>query len=113
MLEREIDGTSYDIYYVYMPNTGTFSRTIFVDDNETDPSKKTVASINGARTTFLYDVDELNLKYYNFRQSQTTNHREIKHVQIEGLMERRVLNLTNTNYVISARFMMRNKDVTN
>ncbi len=113
MLEREIQGTVYDVLYTYLPQTGTFSRTIFVDDDKVNPDEKTVASIQGARTVYLYDVEKINLKYYNFRQSETRNPREIKHVQIDGLMERSVLNLRNTNYVISARFMMRNKDVTN
>ncbi len=113
MLEREIGGTVYDILYAYVPQTGTFSRTVFEDDDETDPSDKTVASIDGARTTFLYNVETLDLKYYNFRQNETSNPTEVKHVQIEGALERRVINLRNTNYIISARFMMRNKDVTN
>lgn len=62
----------------------------------------------------LYDVDELNLNYYRYQQSQVAlNPLETKHIQLEAKLERQVLNLTNTNYIISARFMMRNKDVTN
>ncbi len=113
MLEREINGTVYDIYYAFNDKTGTFSRTIFKDDNLSDPKSKTLATRDDAQRTYLYDVEQLAFTYYNFRQNQTTNTREVKHVQIEGILERRVLNLYNTNYIISARFMMRNKDVTN
>lgn len=113
MLERDLSGTVYDIYYAFNDKTGTFTRYIYQDDNNSDPAKKTLAKRDDAQLTYLYDVDKLEFTYYNFRQSETTNTREVKHVQIEGILERRVLNMYNTNYIISARFMMRNKDVTN
>lgn len=111
MLEREIQGTDYDVYYVFVPEAGTFSRTIYRDDNFNDPGKKTIASISNAEKTFLYDVDALKFTFYTLQHKKTTHSPEIKHVQIEGLLERRVLNVYNTNYIISARFMLRNKDV--
>jgi prepilin-type N-terminal cleavage/methylation domain-containing protein len=113
MLEREIGDTVFDIYYAFNDKTGTFSRTIYQNDNLSDPAKKTLSTRDDAQLTFLYDVEQLAFTYYNYRQSKTTNTREVKHVQIEGILERRVLNVYNTNYIISARFMMRNKDVTN
>ena len=38
---------------------------------------------------------------------------DVKEVQIEGIMKKKALVLTNTNYIISARFMMRNRSVSN
>ena len=96
------------ITYEYVPSAGTFSRTVVRND---------VALIIEDRV-LLYDVDDLSFTYYGLINpadpyvSPTANNLlEIKHVQLEAKLQRNVLNIDNTNYIISARFMMRNKDV--
>lgn len=106
-LERSISGTVYDVVYAYVPTAGTFTRTVYEDDTTT------IAGLPDANKTLLFDVDELALTYYTLRHDETVKPISIKHVQLEAKLERKVLNIANTNYIISARFMMRNKDVSN
>ena len=67
----------------------------------------------GAKQEILEDLTNFNFNYYNLRRESTTAPISIKEVQLEGLMEKHSLVLSNTNYVISARYMMRNHTVTN
>jgi prepilin-type N-terminal cleavage/methylation domain-containing protein len=103
-LVREMEGNQIEVRYRYVPNSKIFERIQF--DNAGNVTE---------RRTILYDVDELFFNYYTARQNQTngTGLADIKHVQLEAKLERNVLNITNTNYIISARFMMRNKHVAN
>lgn len=103
------------ITYEYVPSAGTFTRTI-----------QGVAIVKGAevpgtvirRETLLFDVEEMNFYYYRLVDPEIPNYDpiartvlEVKHVQLEAKLKRTVLNLDNTNYILSARFMMRNKNV--
>jgi prepilin-type N-terminal cleavage/methylation domain-containing protein len=103
-LEREMGGNQIEVRYRYVPDSKIFERIQF------DSSGNVTE-----RRTILYDVDELFFNYYTARQNPTngTGLADIKHVQLEAKLERNVLNITNTNYIISARFMMRNKHVAN
>lgn len=78
-------------------------------------SNKTLyRSENGSSNeAVLEDLQNFQFNYYNLRRESTTAPISIKEVQLEGIMRRHVLVLTNTNYIISARFMMRNRAVSN
>ena len=67
----------------------------------------------GSKEEILDDLAAFQFNYFNLRKIQTTAIISIKEVQIEGLMKKNSLVLTNTNYIISARFMMRNRSVSN
>lgn len=103
-LVREMGGSEIEVRYRYVPDSGIFERIQF--DSSGSVSE---------RRTLLYDVEEMNFNYYTARQVKTNGSglADIKHVQIEAKLERKVLNITNTNYIISARFMMRNRHVAN
>lgn len=98
----------YRVTYKYYPAAGTFKRTV-------------VDVLTGGTVEdriLLYDVQDLKFTYYSLMNQadplttlETNRLLEIKHVQIEAELQRKVLNVTNTNYIISARFMLRNKDV--
>lgn len=97
-----------DITYEFVPSAETFTRTIVRRDTGTTIEDRIL----------LYDVDALKFTYYSlinptdpWVSPAAHNPLEVKHVQIEAKLQRNVLNLKNTNYIISARFMMRNKDV--
>lgn len=103
----------YRVTYEYFPVAGTFKRTV-VDTNGTPHNWDDFEVEN---RILLYDVQDLNFTYYSLinqdepLQSREAETRlEIKHVQIEAELQRKVLSLTNTNYIISARFMLRNKN---
>ena len=103
------------ITYEFVPQAGTFTRTV----NEVRIVKKAeTPGTQVSQDTLLFDVEELNFYYYRLVDPEIPNYDpiaktvlEVKHVQLEAKLKRRVLNLDNTNYIISARFMMRNKDV--
>jgi prepilin-type N-terminal cleavage/methylation domain-containing protein len=103
-MEREMGGNPIEVRYRFLANSGIFERLQYDSSGSlTD------------RRTLLYDVEEMNFNYYTARQVKTNGSglADIKHVQIEAKLERKVLNITNTNYIISARFMMRNRHVAN
>lgn len=96
------------VSYTFVPSANTFSRKVVRNDTGTVLEDRIL----------LYDVDELTLTYYSLINPAdpwispiANNNLEIKHVQLEAKLQRKVLNIDNTNYIISARFMMRNKDV--
>ncbi|MGC9451043.1 MAG: PilW family protein [Oceanipulchritudo sp.] len=102
-IEREIRNTTYDVEFEYNPQAGTLSR--FVYDHDTN----SIADIPNADRILIYDIDDLAFSYFTQQQNTPMTITDIKHVQLEALMERKVLNIINTNEIISARFMMRNK----
>ena len=57
-------------------------------------------------TIIVYKLDR-------FSRNATTATISVKEVQIEGILERTSLSVSNTNHIISARFMMRNRAVSN
>lgn len=118
-LLREIWTGSYYadrfVTYEYVPQAGTFTR---IENRATIVSGARVPGAEIDREILLYDVDELNFKYYRLYDPEITNYDpvartklEVKHVQLEAKLLRNVLTNENTNYIISARFMMRNKNV--
>ena len=103
------------VIYDYVADAGTFTRSVHrasLVKGEFVPS----TLIN--REILLFDVEEMNFYYYRLVDPDIPNYDpiartklEVKHVQLEAKLRRSVLNLDNTNYIFSARFMMRNKDV--
>lgn len=91
-------GATEEIQYVHNPSTRTFTMNN-LSTGETD--------------VLLNDVNSLTLNYYTLRQDPTTAPLEVKHIQLEAELTRDVLTLTNRNYIISARFMLRNRRVSN
>ncbi len=59
-------------------------------------------------------VDELEFERFNLLNQPASNHLETKQIQLQSRMERRVLGrFRTTDSVISARFILRNKRVSN
>ncbi|MFP4540235.1 MAG: type II secretion system protein J [Opitutales bacterium] len=81
---------------------------------EADKGTLTVTDLaTGDAEILLRDVSSLTLAYYTLQQAPTSNALEVKHVQLEAELERQVLSVANRNYIISARFMLRNRRVSN
>jgi len=87
-------GGTDTVVYAYDADEGVFSRTQ-----------------NGTTKSILEDVQSLSFVFYNLNGSETTNLIEIKEIQLRAEMQRTVLTLDNTNEIISARYMMRNRSV--
>lgn len=87
-------GTTTSVSYAYDAAAGTFTRTV-----------------DGVTKVLLEDVEELELKYFTLRRDPTTTPLEVKEIQLQAVMRRNALSIANTNEIISARFMMRNRAV--
>ena len=103
------------VTYDYVSAAGTFSR---IENSAVLVKGALVPGAEVSRKILLYDVEELNFKYYRLYDPEIKDYDpiartrlEVKHVQIEAKLLRNVLTNENTNYIISARFMMRNKNV--
>lgn len=76
-------------------------------------SETLVRTENGVESIVMSDVDWVDFKYYNVLNVETNTLMEVKSVQMEAELEKRALDLVNTDHIISARFLMRNRTVSN
>lgn len=65
----------------------------------------------GSVVSILKDVEIFDFEYYDLTHVSTSNALSVKEVEINASLRRSVLSLSNTNEIISARFMMRNRQV--
>ena len=80
----------------------------YVFDDATDRLTRTY---NGTSTVLLEDVSQFNFAYYDLNRNATTNALSVKEVQIEAILQKEVLTVANTDEIIPARFMLRNRRV--
>lgn len=66
---------------------------------------------NGQTSVLLRDVESVSLSYFTLRRAVATTALEVKEIQLIAEMRRDVLSVRNTNEIISARYMMRNRAV--
>lgn len=66
---------------------------------------------DGNSRVILEDVDQFGFSYSDLTLSATANPLSVKVVQIEAVLQKQVLNMNNTDEIISARFMLRNRRV--
>jgi prepilin-type N-terminal cleavage/methylation domain-containing protein len=96
-------GVPRDIRYHFDESSKVFTRQIW----ETQYSSS--ATPDSSRILVTH-VDAVNFNGYTVLNESTSHPPDIKHIQLEALLKRRVLSIENTNYIISARFMLRNKN---
>jgi|TARA_B110000495_G_C23022609_1_gene606920 hypothetical protein len=94
---------------------GSTTRNAYVysSTNKTLTVTSTPAGGSSVSNVLLNDINYLAFDYFTLRHVTTTAPLEIKHVQLEAELLRNVLAQTNRNHIISARFMLRNKRVSN
>jgi prepilin-type N-terminal cleavage/methylation domain-containing protein len=90
---------------------GANDRIAYEYDEVADILYRTVNA--GTKEVVMDDLVSFAFNYYNLRRLPTTAEISIKEVQIEGLLKRSSLRINNTNHIISARFMLRNRSVSN
>lgn len=91
------DGTSQKVTYEYFPNADILYRSIN----------------DGLREIALEDASSFNLSFYTLRGDPTTTALETKRVEVAATIERKLLSTKNTNYFVSAQFVLRNHRVSN
>ena len=91
------DGSSDFVVYEYVDQEGVLYRKFNANP----------------RTALLKEIDEMEMRYFTLRRNPTSKPLEVKEVQFEIIMEKQALQITNTNHIISAQFMMRNRTVSN
>lgn len=86
--------TTVAVDYTFDADAGTLTRTY-----------------DGVAQVILEDVEQFLFAYLDMNLSTTTNPLSVKVVRIESILQKRVLNISNTDEIISARFMLRNRQV--
>lgn len=80
----------------------------------TDTAKPLVRiSSSGDETVIMEGVEDLNFFYYNLQGMEATVPLEVKQIQLQLKLIRKTISLDNTDRVVSARFILRNKKVSN
>ena len=87
-------GSTVSIIYRYDSSAGTLTRYY-----------------GGVSSVVLTDITRFSMLYYTLRLTETSAPEEVKEVQIRASLSKDVLNIAKTNEIISARFMMRNRQV--
>lgn len=72
-----------------------------------------VRRAGGNEKIVLRDVEALEFKFFNLVNAQTTNLMEVKSVLMDGMLEKHAGSRENSDHIISARFMMRNRQISN
>lgn len=93
--------TEVTVEYLYEDAADTFYRI----ENPGEADENTVVLLN--------NVDDLEIRYYNLNGDTADVPLEVKHIQVEAIMKQTSLKAENTNHIISAQFMLRNKPVAN
>ena len=92
------------VVYAFNSVAGTFKRTVYPGGDVT----------KGYEDVILENVTTLNFTYYTLLRttlSEPVTLISIKEIQLDALMKLHALETVNTNQIISARYMMRNKKV--
>ena len=97
----------FDIY----GKAGTTNNIVYEFNSSKNELTKTIDG--GAQIIVMDDLRNFSFNYFDLSRNTTTAPISIKEVQIEGILERKSLSVSNTNHIISARFMMRNRAVSN
>ena len=74
-------------------------------------AEKVIRTYDGASTVSLRNVNRFGLSFFDLTRNATMNLLSVKEVQIEAILLKKVLTLSNTDEIISARFILRNRRV--
>lgn len=104
---------------VSVSNSGTVTFTAYAASNNKvtvnyvfdDVADKVICTYDGASTVLLRNVNRFGLSFFDLTRNSTTNLLSVKEVQIEAILLKKVLTLSNTDEIISARFILRNRRV--
>ncbi len=100
--------TSTSFTFTAYDASNTIVTVSYIYDPDTDELRRTY---DGTSMVLLSDVDRFGLSYYDLNRNSTTNALSVKEVQIEAILLKNVLTIANTDEIISARFMLRNRRV--
>jgi prepilin-type N-terminal cleavage/methylation domain-containing protein len=102
------------VEYVFEPSAESFSRIVYDSMIKNGKEVPDFSDIREERILVFW-MKSLNFDYYKLVDTGTNNEAkttlEVKHVRLKAQIQTNVLNLINTDDIISARFMMRNKNV--
>ena len=106
----EVYTMTSSVLSIEVPSTTSSNTVTYAYNAE---AKTLTRTVGGVSRSILTDVNSLIFTYYNLKNVVAAGTVEAKKVQIEVEMIRKILTLENTNHVISSRYMMRNRRVTN
>lgn len=79
----------------------------------THPDRPLVRRDSSGDRAIMTGVEELNFRYYDLRAEQASVPVRVKQLQLQLKLVRHAASLENTEKVVSARFILRNKKVSN
>ncbi len=74
-------------------------------------NKRLTRTYDGTTHILLNDVEKFGFSFYDLNRVATTNALSVKEVQVEAILSKKVISISNTDEIISARFMLRNRRV--
>jgi len=108
-MANDVSVSTADTFTFTAYGSGTSSVTVsYVFDDTNDTLTRTY---DGTSRVILENVEKFGLTYSDLTLSTTTNPLSVKVVQIKAILQKKVINLSNTDEIISARFMLRNRRV--
>lgn len=94
-------------FTAYDSGSGSVSVTYAYDS----VAKTLTRTYDGVSRVLLEDVEKFGFSYFDINRVGTVDALSVKVVQIEAILLKTVLNVANTDEIISARFMLRNREV--
>lgn len=107
-----LDGFSDTVFTLRIPRADGSGDDLITYEYRPDDSGSPLVRIEGNEERILMnDVDELEFRYFNLQGAPTTVRIEVKQIQLRLRMVRRAVTIDNTEQVVSARYILRNKRV--
>ncbi len=103
----QLSGTGFDV------RTETPGGSIDVNYTFDSSNKVLVRTAGVSSFPIFKNVENLSIQYFNLVGDPTTNVTEAKRIQIDAEMRRELLHVDSSQYVISTRYSMRNRYVSN
>lgn len=97
IIDVDLAGTDDTVEYVYDASNGSLIR---------------ISNLEG-KSVLLDNISSLSIDYYNILGVKTNNLNEVKSIQLRVDLSRKNIKNDNTDHIISARFNMRNRIITN
>lgn len=107
-----VDGFSATAFTLVIPRAdGSGDDLIRYEYRPDDPEMPLVRMEAASEQVLMNNVEELEFRYYNLQGGAATVRIEVKQIQLSLRMVRRAITIDNTEQVVSARYILRNKRV--
>lgn len=107
--ENIAEGFSSTGFTIVVPNAGEVTYRYDADH----PDRPLFRRDDEGEQAIMTGVEELNFRYFDLQAEAATVPIQVKQIQLQLKLVREAINIENTEKVVSARYIMRNKKVSN